>query len=61
MGEQLELFMDKAAKKKKPKMTAKLKREAKAALMSQIRDGWDPPEPVWRLIDWLALELTEYK
>jgi hypothetical protein len=61
MAEQLEMFMDATTAKKKPKMTAKLKREAKAAIMEQVRNGWDPPEAVWKLLDWLAIELQPKK
>jgi hypothetical protein len=58
--EQLELFMDNDTKKK-PRLTAKLKREATAAIMAQVREGWDPPQAIWSLLDWLAIELTAQK
>lgn len=64
MVEQLELQMGEQMGeqvRRKPKMTAKLKREAISALMQQVKGGWDPPDSVWKLIDWLSIELTKKK
>ena len=45
---------------KKPRFTLKVKKEAKAALLAQIREqGWDPPDAIWRLIDSLNFDILK--
>lgn len=43
----------------KTRFTGKAKREALAAIMQQVKQGWDPPEAVWTLISWLGSETAE--
>ena len=46
--------------KKKPRFTLKAKKEAKAALLAQVRDAeWDPPDAIWRLIDSLNHDILK--
>jgi hypothetical protein len=58
---QLELFptMSDNTTQKKPRFTLKAKKEAKAALLAQIQQGWDPPDAIWRLIDSLNFDILK--
>ena len=61
MMTQMELFPAMSdTTQKKPRFTLKAKKEAKAALLQQIRDAeWDPPEAIWRLIDSLNFDILK--
>ena len=38
---------------KKPRLTLKAKKSAVNDMMEQVKDGWEPNEETWRLLDWL--------
>jgi hypothetical protein len=56
---QLELFPTMSDSQKKTRFTLKAKKEAKAALLAQIQQGWDPPDAIWRLIDSLNFDILK--
>jgi hypothetical protein len=47
------------AQKRGTRFTLKAKTVSRDALMNQIKAGWDPPDEVWRLIDWLNHEIAK--
>lgn len=59
--QQLELFKDdnKMADEKKPRLTLKAKKAAVNDMMEQVKNGWEPCDEVWRLLDWLNYDIRE--
>ena len=57
MGVQLE-FPDMSDTGRKPRLTLKAKKSAVTDMMQQIKNGWEPNEETWRLIDWLQHDIA---
>jgi hypothetical protein len=45
--------------KSRTRFTTKAKKEAVTAIKAQILEGWDAPDCVWRLMDWLKQEIEK--
>ena len=58
---QLELFGGAMSNSedKKPRLTLKAKRGAVSDMMDQVKQGWEPSDDTWRLIDWLNHDIRE--
>ena len=44
---------DENSSTKKPRLTLKAKKGAVNDIMEQIKQGWEPSDETWRLLDWL--------